>query len=700
MNRILRSVFGIILLFGNSMLHAQEDRPGRIDSEERRALEPGLRVEYSSLGSDEISDVSDARLAALYVAEGQPATPFLPPGQFRAVMSGYLKLRLRGEYDFSLEGRGSVKLWFNGELAMEASGDDLSKINPVHLELVKGYNKLTLEYASPADGDAVMRLYWASDEFPAEPIFPEMLMHDGRDEAWLSGKRLRAGRLLFAQNHCLRCHPASDDLTARLTESSHSMPELDSAAPSLSGVGSRISTAWMQNWIVEPQKLRNRTTMPQVLGHERVNHVEVADIAAYLTTLKDEADLPAAESTDDLIDAGLTLFEDRGCIACHRFTSPAEEDEDYNRVSLHYVNQKFRPGALATFLADTHKHYPWNRMPKFDLTKEETLALAAYIRSESKGTLEPFSVMKEPSPTTGKTLFVSKGCANCHGVNPEGAPPKPSATPLAKWNLEAGCLSAEPPNTTPKFPLADEQRTAIGNFVKTGIASLTQTAPAEFSRRQFEEIQCNACHSRDETDADLPYVLLDFGELGHPPEPVPNLTWAGEKLRADWTEKLFLGKIHYRPRPHFKIRMPEFPMRGEMLAKGLSAEHGFGPEQDQRPKFDNKLADIGEKVAAMHTGLACHRCHAIGDKQATAPFEARSTNLSYATERLRYGFFHRWMRDPLRIDPETKMIKFAQDGQKTGLTDIYKGEAQKQFEAIWHHLQVLNEKERPKEAAE
>jgi hypothetical protein len=108
------------------------------------------------------------------------------------------------------------------------------------------------------------------------------------------------------------------------------------------------------------------------------------------------------------------------------------------------------------------------------------------------------------------------------------------------------------------------------------------------------------------------------------------------------------------------------------------------------------LSKIGEKVAAMHTGLACHRCHAIGDKQATAPFEARSTNLSYATERLRYGFYHRWMRDPLRIDPETKMIKFAQDGQKTGLTDIFNGEAQQQFDAVWHYLQTLNETAQPK----
>jgi len=131
---------------------------------------------------------------------------------------------------------------------------------------------------------------------------------------------------------------------------------------------------------------------------------------------------------------------------------------------------------------------------------------------------------------------------------------------------------------------------------------------------------------------------------------------------------------------------------------GISAEHGFAPDEDARPKHDAELAKVGAQVAAMHTGLACHRCHAIGDKQATAPFEARSTNLSYASDRLRYGFYHRWMRDPLRIDPQTKMIKFAQDGQKTGLSDFYDGDAAKQFEAVWHYLHTLNEQEQPQEA--
>lgn len=684
-----------------ALVGAQEIRPGRLDSEERGALEPGLKVAFTSFADAEgVADVGDARLAALYVAEGQPPTPMLPAGRFRAVMTGYVKLRLRGEYDFSLAGRGGVKLSLNDEVVLEAAGDDLSQAKPVHVELVKGYNKLRIEYESPAAGDAVMRLYWASDEFPAEPIFPQLLTHDGRDEAWKLGQTIRDGRLLFAQSHCLKCHVAPDALKEPLAKADACMPELQATAPSLAGVGSRLSKKWMENWVVEPAKLRNRTTMPQVLGHDgAANLVDVVEIAAYLATLKEKdvaqvaIDLPDAK---ELVETGLALFEDRGCIACHRFTPPGDEDE-YDRVSLHYVGEKFLPGALMEFLTDTHRHYAWSRMPKFDLTGEEAAAMSAYIRKQSKGALQPFTIMKLASPARGEELFNSRGCAACHSVDPKKQPPPASAKPLAQANAAAGCLDENPPRTAPHFGFDESQRSALAAFLKTDLSSLTRDTPAEFSRRQFNLISCNACHSRDDTDAELPYALLDEGELGHSPEPVPDLTWAGEKLRPEWTAKLFAGNLIYRPRPHFKIRMPAFPQRGKLMSQGISAEHGFAPQEDARPKHDPQLAKMGEAVAAMNSGLACHRCHAIGDKQATAPFEARSTNLSFANDRLRHGFYHRWMRDPLRIDPQTKMIKFAQDGQKTGLTDFYDGDAHKQFEAVWHYLKVLNENEQPME---
>ena len=73
----------------------------------------------------------------------------------------------------------------------------------------------------------------------------------------------------------------------------------------------------------------------------------------------------------------------------------------------------------------------------------------------------------------------------------------------------------------------------------------------------------------------------------------------------------------------------------------------------------------------------------------TAVFEAPGINLAYTTERLRKGFFQRWLLAPLRIDAETKMPKFSEDGVSTQITDVLDGKAAQQFDAIWQYLQTV-----------
>jgi hypothetical protein len=49
----------------------------------------------------------------------------------------------------------------------------------------------------------------------------------------------------------------------------------------------------------------------------------------------------------------------------------------------------------------------------------------------------------------------------------------------------------------------------------------------------------------------------------------------------------------------------------------------------------------------------------------------------------------RWLLAPLRVDPETKMPKFSEDGVTTQLTEILGGKAPDQFDAIWQYLRSL-----------
>jgi len=99
--------------------------------------------------------------------------------------------------------------------------------------------------------------------------------------------------------------------------------------------------------------------------------------------------------------------------------------------------------------------------------------------------------------------------------------------------------------------------------------------------------------------------------------------------------------------------MPAFPGYSEILAKGLAAQHGF--PLDITTEIKAKKADIDQLKAAV-TPL-CNSCHGIGKKKALAVFGpgGQGINLKISGERLRHGYFLRWMIKPNRIDPISRM---------------------------------------------
>jgi mono/diheme cytochrome c family protein len=168
----------------------------------------------------------------------------------------------------------------------------------------------------------------------------------------------------------------------------------------------------------------------------------------------------------------------------------------------------------------------------------------------------------------------------------------------------------------------------------------------------------------------------------------PILTWTGEKLQPQWLREFIGGHIHYKPRPWLIARMPGFATCAAGIADGLALEHGFFLKQEPESPPDMKKAADGEKLLGENGGFNCTGCHGVGANKATAVFEAPGINLAYANERLRKEFYHRWLLAPLRVEPETKMPRFADESGKTPLTEFYDGNAREQFEAIWQFLRT------------
>src|SRR5262249_11849703 len=104
---------------------------------------------------------------------------------------------------------------------------------------------------------------------------------------------------------------------------------------------------------------------------------------------------------------------------------------------------------------------------------------------------------------------------------------------------------------------------------------------------------------------------------------------------------------------------------------------------------DAKLIEIGKQLTTKERGFDCRQCHAQGPEVLKLDNRAQGVGFSYIAPRLRDEFYARWILDPLRIDPGTKMPRFSPDRATTPVKPFLEGDARRQFEAIWHYLESV-----------
>jgi mono/diheme cytochrome c family protein len=639
---------------------------------------PGLKVTFVAAGK---TDVRSDRLLALYVPAGQAPTPFLAAGPFTAKWEGDLQSPLRGTFKLSAETSGKFKLSLNGQPLLDGAGIKTVQLN-------KGANRIVAEIASADQGDTFVRLSWASKDFPLEPVPPSLLTHPADKDLELAAQR-RDGRLLFAQMNCAACHADATLLPAKGT----GMPEHGQNAPLLAELGTKYKAAFLADWIFDPHAVRPHTLMPKVFAGEGAEQ-KAADLAAMLTQ---GAVPPKAEVDLKLAPQGGALFANLGCVACHQ-RPDAEGKDAQDRIPTGHIRDKWHAAALVEFLKDPAKSYPSTRMPHFRLEDEEATQLAAYLIANSRMIKRK---ALDGDAARGAALIVSGGCLNCHAGMP--ATTQPTLVSVLKAG-DKGCLSsdAKARASAPDFALTASQRASLKAFLATDLASLKQDTPAEFAERQIKNLNCVACHSRDATVSTWTKVDSEAKKLRDalppkehvegepvPDAPIPSLTWLGEKLRHDWMSKFIAGQVEYKPRPWLIGRMPGFAHYADGLALGLNHQHGLPQTEPAEPAASPEMIANGEKLIGADGGFNCITCHAVGEKEATAVFEAPAINFAESAERLRKGYFHRWVLAPTRIDPDTKMPKYADPEGVTQLSDPYEGKGPTQFEAIRQYIRTV-----------
>ncbi|MCY3929556.1 MAG: hypothetical protein OXG81_14930 [Acidobacteria bacterium] len=701
-------------------------QPGSPDDVfEHRGLELSLR----SLETGTV-DTRVARLAALHVPRNEPVSPFLDPGPFEATFRGAVEIDLNDSFRFTIRGNGGIRLRIGGEVVLEretlrAGGEPASTAGEVRLR--KGYNPIELVYRSPRGGDASVRLSWSNDFLPEEPVPPAALRRTASPELDRALER-RAARGLVADAMCVRCHPVA----ATPGEPSYAMPELAAAAPDLDGVGSRLRRGWIEQWLLDPRSVRRHARMPRLLSTERTEaRSQAADLAAYLVAdhraSDGQASPPATSPTAGELADGRRLYDEIGCAACHgdatssppvdaahRLVAPDPADNEETDDRVLRLRDKWEPSALVRYLRDPTAFDPWSRMPRLELEAAEAASLAAYLLAPAA---EGGAAQIAASPTTatfsragdperGRRLADELRCRSCHSLS-DGEPP-PSASPIGEL---AGRTSTWAGGDTdsghPRYELDPARAAEIERFLGEDASSLARAVPAEYAERRIRSGSCLACHARDgmpaawspslsataraasEDSAADDFAVSTEDETG-PDFLPPDLTWTGEKLRSDWLAPFLAGRLGDLPRPHLRVRMPAFPSDADTLATGLHHQHGLSPSPARDPAVDAELAAIGRDLIRGDR-LGCHSCHALGGEPALGGEGSEETiNFALVRPRLRRAYFDRFLRDPQRIMPGSKMPQFVDEDGYTAFYDVFDGEAERQFEAIWQYLGTLD----------
>jgi mono/diheme cytochrome c family protein len=488
---------------------------------------------------------------------------------------------------------------------------------------------------------------WSSPQFRTEPVPASAFrfLPGTEIEAW---SKARAGRELIAAAHCMKCHAPRNGLPR------DAAPELLATAPDFQNAGNRLEPGWVEAWVKSPQG-----SCPTV-APERA-----ADIAAYLATLKEESPAAgpakAAISSDaKTINAGAILVEK---LHLAFWIEPLR------------ASRKHTDAGLIELLLKPALHHPDTTFPDVRLSREEALAIAAYIRAK-----QPRATEASTGNVGAGKATVASSCVACHDPkNATRSAPIFEEMARADWTVK-GCLAPlENRGRAPNLRLAPEQVAALIAFRNAdrdvGMASLRRFAPAEYAARQIKALNCAQCH---------------VGPGGE--NKVPDITFAGEKFERAWLEDLFAGK-HGKIRGWQEARMPAFASRATNLALGLAAKHG-APTYGEVPLTNPELVAVGAKLAGTE-GYSCVACHDAGAQKALQVFEGQGPNLRLAGERLRYDYFQRWMHFPQRVAPATIMPRYTKDRDHALLDAHLEGNAEKQFEAVWQWMRSLNPTKTP-----
>jgi cytochrome c2 len=707
-------------------------------------LKPGLVATFTDPKGATLTRLEPT--VALLLNKGEAPHPRLAPGIGAVKWAGDINIVRAGKYTFFANVLGgAVQIKVNGKLVLSSRNADeghLDQITGTEVTLEGGVQPFEATLVSTSHGPVQLEVRWVGPGFRPEPLAHQFLGHLPKDRpaSFATEVEREHGRFAFEELACIRCHKPekADGMTKSLA---------DRTGPNLTEVAKRSYAGWLDAWLADPAKLRPNTTMPKMFAATDTGRAERLAIVEYLTSLagKPLASERAPTLSNEYrqsMDRGRVLFNVTGCAVCHTETKPkkaADDDEkeplkpeDYvysagtagpsAKYTLGALGSKYRTDTLAAYLQNPLKTNPAGRMPHMAIPGNETQDLARYLcrvtdetidRAPPKGKgLDPAElsaeVYKGAKPAEvqafnrlpldlqwvelGKRLIVTKGCVNCHAVEPDGKALEATAKFASLEKIRAAgpkaCLSeGKHAGTSPEFPAPKSDLTAIGAFLKDGLTGAGSPAPTHAARLTIRRFNCLNCHSKDGEGGIGPELsdqmrAMEKAENADDVRP-PLLTGIGHKSRTSWLKSVLVQGG--RARPWMQLRMPQY---GEanvgVLPESLAFLEGLTTDDTVR-KPNLTAANIANgKTIIGKGGLGCISCHDIAGIPNTG---TRGPDLATINQRVRYDWYERWLHQPLRMAPGTRMPQAFVENKST-LATVLNGNPDAQAEAMWAYLSL------------
>jgi mono/diheme cytochrome c family protein len=387
--------------------------------------------------------------------------------------------------------------------------------------------------------------------------------------------------------------------------------------------------------------------------------------------------------------AGKALYL-RECSACHgdrgdgkgpaaAFVDPRPRDFTKKVFKLR-TTENGQPPTSADILQTIERGIPGSAMPSFRfLTEEERRKIAAYVldRADLLDEEEPRPIDDPgaPPPVTpstiarGRELYEQVQCWQCHGHDGRGSGPAAAALrdddgrPIEVRDFTGGVfrgggerrdlyyrfvtgMDGSPmPNFKDTIQSGPDRWALVDYVMSLRQPPSPKPLPADAlaaGREVAAKYSCRGCH------------VLDDGRGG---DVGPDLRISGQKLDSEWV-RTFLqsprawGKIY----PWRIYRMPHLGLddaEARVMARYLATMGGRkGPATTPDPaSFSAASLEEGKTLFV----LRCTECHTLGKVIETPVAKQQGPDLARVAHRVDFDWAKKWIADPKKIDPKTKM---------------------------------------------